>query len=766
MATMLSASMQSLAVGDRSFTPAQPRSRRHSAFQVSKSGRCVAISAATPSGEKAAQSQTARSADAEVWVKGAFPAYLQSEVDDFCAAWSDTVQEQDTEAARQQGKVLALVTKDNPVWQAIRHQAAQEAAEEMLLSSFYHASILGHDSFARSLAFVLANRLADATLLATELFEIFHQVLKRDEKIKQAALLDIVAFYERDPACTTYSGALLYFKGYHAIQTHRIGHVLWNEGRKVLALALQARISEVLAIDIHPGAVLGKGLLIDHGTGVVIGETCRIGDNVSIMQNVTLGGTGKTAGNRHPQVANNVLIGAGASVLGNISIGSGAQVAAGSLVLQDVPRRSMVAGSPAYVIGKVTGNAAMSMQQVVVDDRPEPRSDLELSQQVQSDGEPLVSQSSNASQQGSVSPHDNADGSTADGPSLMHASPSSNGAGPGNGGTGPSGSSSSDEECSDALSAMQAGSSISSLSDWALSAASKSGRGAARSEQAEPHGSKRSLPAQADGPGALPSAEASLQLPHKRISSSSNPDALYGVLQQTVQSPLEEIAAASSRQPARTATLERPTDLLGAAQLKSGLALEQQGNQMLTEDPEAEDVDVEVAPSDCEPDWLASSSGLDLVWSTAVSATSDGSDDAAELGIGLWRDMHNQLSATGSVAGEDSADAAPRAAARAAALRRHNNRVLAEAGVLEGAAPWAVLSPFDVAGVTDAAAEAERDETKLSSTRNTAAWAKPAAAVAAARIMNPVPQSTSNLVNKRPAVFTAEQASSDQDYVI
>mmetsp|Transcript_15038 Transcript_15038/g.45426 ORF Transcript_15038/g.45426 Transcript_15038/m.45426 type:complete len:981 (-) Transcript_15038:599-3541(-) len=359
--------------------PAPPQSRAHAAFQRGVGGRLTAIAAATPSGGSSVSSAAAikeqRAADdKQQWAEGAFPSYLQSEVDDFCAAWSDSIQAQDTEAARKQGKHLTLVTKDNPVWQAIRHQATQEAAQEMLLSSFYHASILSHDSFARSLAFVLANRLADATLLATELFEIFHQVLKDNETIKQAALLDIVAFYERDPACTTYSGALLYFKGYHAIQTHRIGHELWTGGRKVLALALQARISEVLAIDIHPGAVLGKGLLIDHGTGVVIGETSRIGDNVSIMQNVTLGGTGKTAGSRHPQVESNVLIGAGATVLGNITVGKGAQVAAGSLVLRDVPPRAMVAGSPANVIGQVSGNAALRMQQTIhTDSIPPPR---------------------------------------------------------------------------------------------------------------------------------------------------------------------------------------------------------------------------------------------------------------------------------------------------------------------------------------------------------------------------------------------------------
>ncbi|XP_057841916.2 serine acetyltransferase 2 isoform X2 [Cryptomeria japonica] len=159
------------------------------------------------------------------------------------------------------------------------------------------------------------------------------------------------AVKDRDPSCRSYSWALLYLKGYHALQSYRVAHALWNRGQRVLALALQSRISEVFAVDMHPAARIGKGILLDHGTGIVIGETAVIGDRVSMLQGVTLGGTGKEVGDRHPKIGSGVLIGAGATILGNITVGKGAMVAAGSLVLKDVPPHSMVAGTPAKVIG-------------------------------------------------------------------------------------------------------------------------------------------------------------------------------------------------------------------------------------------------------------------------------------------------------------------------------------------------------------------------------------------------------------------------------
>ncbi|KAK9841630.1 hypothetical protein WJX74_009021 [Apatococcus lobatus] len=302
----------------------------------------------------------------ENWQQSAFPTYLQNGTDDFCQAWEEALQAEERRQSQHAhhgvGKKASAVTRENPVWRAMRSETRKEAAKEPLLSSFLYASILSHDTFARSLAFVLANRLSDATMLATELFELFHTLLRDNEEVEQAALADVIAVRERDPACCMYSSALLFYKGYHALQTHRIAHTLWLRNQKVMARTLQSRVSEVCAIDIHPAARIGKGILLDHGTGVVIGETAVIGENVSIMQNVTLGGTGKAGGDRHPKIHNNVLIGASATVLGNIIVGKGAQVAAGSMVLKDVPPRTMVAGSPAKVVGCVQGNAAEQMQ--------------------------------------------------------------------------------------------------------------------------------------------------------------------------------------------------------------------------------------------------------------------------------------------------------------------------------------------------------------------------------------------------------------------
>lgn len=303
----------------------------------------------------------------EQWQDLAFPTYLQSEVDDFCQDWDEALQleerrQSDASHRDVTKKSRRAVTQENPVWQAIRKEAAKDAAQEPILSSFLYASVLSHDSFEMALAAILANRLSDPTMMATELIDIFHSVLRGCQEVEQAALADVIAVRERDPACTAYSSALLYYKGYHALQTHRIAHGLWQRGQKVLARSLQYRCTQTLAVDIHPAATIGKGVLLDHGTGLVIGETAVVGNNVSILHNVTLGGTGKEVGDRHPKVNDNVLIGASATILGNITIGKGAQVAAGSLVLKDVPPRTMVAGSPAKEVGKVTGNPALKMQ--------------------------------------------------------------------------------------------------------------------------------------------------------------------------------------------------------------------------------------------------------------------------------------------------------------------------------------------------------------------------------------------------------------------
>lgn len=291
----------------------------------------------------------------DLWAHGGFPTYMQSNETEFCRDYQDALTAADQSVTKRD--------KGSIVWENMMKEAQRDADSEPLLSSFLYASILAHDSFVRALAFVLANRLANATMLPTQLFEIFYEVFKSDKKTLDCAVADVMAVRERDPSCASYSSALLYFKGFQALQVHRVAHALWNRGQKVIALTLQSRVSEVYAMDIHPAANLGCGVLIDHGTGVVIGETAVVGNNVSLLQNVTLGGTGKEVGDRHPKIGDNVLIGASATVLGNITIGKGAQVAAGSLVLKPVPPHTMVAGSPAKVVGKVSGNPALQMEQ-------------------------------------------------------------------------------------------------------------------------------------------------------------------------------------------------------------------------------------------------------------------------------------------------------------------------------------------------------------------------------------------------------------------
>ncbi|OVA00602.1 Bacterial transferase hexapeptide repeat [Macleaya cordata] len=248
------------------------------------------------------------------------------------------------------------MTANDIIWDAVRTEAKTEAEKEPILSSFLYASVLSHDCLERALGFVLANRLQDPILLATQLMDIFYDVMMHDRGIQRSIRLDVQAFKDRDPSCMSYCWVLLYLKGYHSLQSYRVAHALWNKGRKVLALALQSRISEVnfglilclVLIWSHSAARIGHGILLDHATGVVIGETAVVGN-----KGVTLGGTGNEIGDRHPKIGQGALIGASATILGNIKIGEGAMVAAGSLVLKDIPPHSMVAGIPAQVVGYV-----------------------------------------------------------------------------------------------------------------------------------------------------------------------------------------------------------------------------------------------------------------------------------------------------------------------------------------------------------------------------------------------------------------------------
>lgn len=241
----------------------------------------------------------------------------------------------------------------DPLWEAILDEAHRELEREPVLASFLHATILNQTSLEAALGFHLANKLDCPALPAILVREVMMEAMAADTAIGQAIRADLQAVRERDSACSSQLlTPLLYFKGFHALQAFRVTHWLWQQGRRSLALFLQNRISSVFSVDIHPAAQLGKGIMFDHATGIVIGETAVVEDNVSIMQSVTLGGTGKAAGDRHPKIRQGVLISAGAKILGNIEVGYCARVGAGSVVLKDVPPRTTVAGVPARVINQ------------------------------------------------------------------------------------------------------------------------------------------------------------------------------------------------------------------------------------------------------------------------------------------------------------------------------------------------------------------------------------------------------------------------------
>ena len=240
----------------------------------------------------------------------------------------------------------------DPVWDRIRAETEADAAREPVLASFLHATILNHDTLEAALSFHLANLLDSATAPSLLLREVIQRAFKSCPDLGGAIRADLRAVEERDSACTSLAVPFLHFKGFHALQIQRVAHCLWNEGRQALALFLQSRVSTIFAVDIHPAAKMGEGIMLDHATGLVIGETAVVGDNVSIMQSVTLGGTGKEHGDRHPKVGDGVLISSGAKILGNIRIGESAKVGAGSVVLEDVPPRTTVAGVPAKPVGR------------------------------------------------------------------------------------------------------------------------------------------------------------------------------------------------------------------------------------------------------------------------------------------------------------------------------------------------------------------------------------------------------------------------------
>lgn len=239
----------------------------------------------------------------------------------------------------------------DPIWQALRAQAEELAANEPALASLAHATILKHQRLEDALSYHLAKKIGGEDLSPMLAREIFDEALKADKEIGESVRADLSAIFERDPACHSYAQAFLFFKGFHALECYRIAHWLWAQDRTPLAYFLQSRVSELFAVDIHPAAEIGRGIFIDHATGIVIGETAVVEDDVSMLHGVTLGGSGKEKGDRHPKIRRGVLLSVGAKVLGNIEVGEYSRVGAGSVVLHPVPAHCTVAGVPAKIIG-------------------------------------------------------------------------------------------------------------------------------------------------------------------------------------------------------------------------------------------------------------------------------------------------------------------------------------------------------------------------------------------------------------------------------
>jgi len=268
--------------------------------------------------------------------------------------------------AKHQPKFAAGVRSLDPVWARVREEAEEITRNAPELATFIFTTVLNHDKLEQAVADRVASRLDHADVSGELIRQAFDEAFAAEPSIGDTIRADIVAVAERDPATTRYIEPVLYYKGFHALQTHRLAHFLWNRGRKDFALYLQSRASSVFGVDINPNTKIGRGIFIDHGTGVVLGQTAVIDDDVSILQGVTLGGTGKERGDRHPKIRRGVLLAAGAKVLGNIEIGACSRVAAGSVVLKPVAPNTTVAGVPARVVGKspCDGTPAHTMDQM------------------------------------------------------------------------------------------------------------------------------------------------------------------------------------------------------------------------------------------------------------------------------------------------------------------------------------------------------------------------------------------------------------------
>ena len=248
---------------------------------------------------------------------------------------------------------IAEIASAGSLWQAMRSEVKARAEFEPIMATYFQATVLNHDTLEGSLSFLLASKLDSSVVSSMALREIIQDAFANEASLTRAAEIDIKATRDRDPACNSYSTPFLFYKGFQALQIHRVAHWLWVQERHSLAFFLQNQVSNIFGVDIHPAARIGCGIMLDHATGLVIGETAIVEDDVSILHGVTLGGTGKESDDRHPKVRSGVMIGANASIIGNIEIGEGAKVGAGSVVMKDVPPHVTVAGIPAKVIGKL-----------------------------------------------------------------------------------------------------------------------------------------------------------------------------------------------------------------------------------------------------------------------------------------------------------------------------------------------------------------------------------------------------------------------------
>ena len=268
-------------------------------------------------------------------------------------------------AQRHSAEIVGLAGAD-PVFSRISVEAEAALRHEPEMASFLLTTILNHTRLEEAIIHRVASRLDHREVPGDLIEQTYLDIVARDPSIVESMRADLMAVVDRDPACSRFLEPLLYFKGFHAIQTHRLAHALWKAGRKDLALYLQSRSSEVFQTDIHPAARIGKAIFLDHATGLVVGATAVIDDEVSILHGDTLGGTGKDRGDRHPKIRRGVLIGAGAKIIGNIEVGHCARVAAGSVVLASVPHNKTVAGVPAKVVGEAgCAEPARTMDQIL-----------------------------------------------------------------------------------------------------------------------------------------------------------------------------------------------------------------------------------------------------------------------------------------------------------------------------------------------------------------------------------------------------------------